>query len=205
MTDAATRILLVEEAGRAKALSAVLEEAGYSVTLAPTAVAALREVLGGGFALLVSNTTIQRQHDGLKLIQAVQEKVQNPPPILVQSSSQDPAVIKQVVKAGVADYVLYQGDAMELLPRVEKAIAAASLGERLIAEATQFLGPAARVLIEKGATTHLRITGLSSLQHSDLPGLFAWIREKVTPILKDRATALMARLESSFPTKGSGA
>lgn len=202
------RILLVEsDDGRSKRLQEALRDnAGYEVVVTPTAVGCLRELQASSFDLLVTNTTLQRERDSVKLIDIllVQGKVTNCPPVLVQSSDQDPALIKRFVQAGVIDYVLLPDSVDGLLPRIDKALAANSIGERLVGEAAVVLGPAARVLIEKGASTHLQLGGLQALRQEHLADLFTWIRTTVAPILKDKAAILMARLERAFSTPSRG-
>lgn len=213
MTDTADiRVLLVEgDANRASTLASTLRDpssdgafGGCEVVHADSVVAALRQLQGGFFDLLMTNTSVQRTNDALKLVDVllVERKVSRTIPVIVFSEQQDPAVIKHLAQAGISEYILLTGDAGAILPRVSKVLAGTNIGERLVGEATIYLGPAARVLVDKGTRVHLKMSGLEALRREHLPGLFAWIRTTVTPILRNKAAALMTRLENAFPTKG---
>ncbi len=200
------RVLLVEgDAARASSLlGALRDSAGYDVVHTDSIVAALRELQGAFFDVMMTNTSVQRPNDALKLVDVilVEKKISRTIPVVVFSEQQDPAVIKHLAQAGISDYILLTDDAGAILPRISKVLTTKNIGERLVGEATMFLGPAARVLIDKGTKSHLKMTGLEALRREHLPGLFTWIRTTVTPILQNKAAALMTRLENAFRSKG---
>ena len=129
-------------------------------------------------ARLITNTSVQRPNDALKLVDVllVERKISRNIPVIVFSEQQDPAVIKHLAQAGISDYILLTDDAKAILPRVDKVLASSNIGERLVGEATTYLGPAARVLVEKGTKVHLKMPGLEALRREHFPDLFAWIR-----------------------------
>lgn len=202
---AGSRILLVDaDMGRAKALTHALITNGHTVSHAPTVVGGMRELQSASFDLLVTGTTLQRQHDGVKLVNLllVEKKLKVAPTVIVLSDARDPAVIKTCIQAGVADYVLWSGDATAVVPRIDKALATGStLGERLVSAAATVLGPAARVVIEKGTRSHLKMSGLEALRSEHLPELFRWLQVTVAPVLKDRLAGFIESLESAFRVK----
>jgi DNA-binding NarL/FixJ family response regulator len=206
MTDASEiRVLLAAgESDRASRLEDALRDvAGYEVIRVTAVVLALRELQGDFFDVLITNTSVQRPNDALKLIDVllVERKFSRDIPVIVLSEQQDPGVIKHLAQAGISDYILLTDDAGAILPRVEKVLAGTNIGERLVGEATTYLGPAARVLVNKGSKAHLKMPGLEALRREHLPDLFTWIRSTVTPILKGKAAALMTRLENAFPAR----
>ena len=181
-----------------------LSSAGHVVQHAPTVVGGLRQLHSSHTDLLITNTSVQRQHDGIKIIDLIllEKKLKVAPMVMVLTQDQDPALIKHCVQAGVADYVLWSGDAAAVLPRVEKALSGVgALGEQLVSEVATYLGPAARIVIEKGSKVHLKIPSLEALRSEHLPELFRWLRAMVTPVLKDRVSGFLERLETRFRIK----
>jgi DNA-binding NarL/FixJ family response regulator len=206
MTDASeVRVLLAagESDHGSRLEDALRNVAGYEALRVTAVVLALRELQGDFFDALITNTSVQRPNDALKLIDVllVKRKFNRNIAVIVLSEQQDPAVIKLLARAGISDYILLTDDAGAILPRIEKVLAGTNIGERLVDEATTYLGPAARVLVDKGSKAHLKIPGLEALRREHLPDLFTWIHFTVTPILKDKAAALMARLENTFPAR----
>lgn len=171
-------VLLIDaDAGRLAAMRKLLMEHGdCAVSTVTTAVAGIREIVASRFDLAIVNTTLQRERDGVKLVQLllVEQKVSRCPPILVLSGEQDPAIIKACAQAGVADFVAEPADWFDLLPRVQKVLERhGSLHERLVRIMATFVGPAARVFLQKGANQIGGGLDLKAVTPEHMPDLIA--------------------------------
>ena len=110
---------------RAKTLCFLLREmADCEAIHTPTVMGALREIKARSIDLVMTNTNLQKEKDGIKLVQFVLlRKIQAPPPLMMMVTPvKDRAVIQQCVRAGVVDYVVYPYDPVVLVERVRKAL-----------------------------------------------------------------------------------
>ena len=182
-------------------LSSMLEHEIVHVT---AELAVVRELAAGHFDLIVIGIQQARAKEGLRLIEIllVEKKVVTTAPIMVISNDQNPAFIQQCVKAGIADYMLYPEDPVEVLPRLEKVLAkSGGISEMFVRIATTFLGPAARVFIEKQAQKKLGLNSLKDLQREQLPEFLKHLAVTLQPILKEKVAQFIRRLEQVFHIK----
>lgn len=166
--------------------------------------AVVRELAAGHFDLIVIGIQESRAKEGLRLIEIllVEKKVVTTAPIMVISNDRNPIFIQQCVKAGIADYMLYPEDPVEVLPRLEKVLAkSGGVSEMFVRVATTFLGPAARVFIEKQAQKKLQIASLKDLQRDQLPEFLRHLAVTLQPILKEKVVLFIRRLEKIFGIK----
>jgi PAS domain S-box-containing protein len=102
---ARSTILLVEDdPGVARLEQRRLERAGYSVTTAATAEAALRKVAEGDVALIVLDQQLTSEMSGLELFRRVTAAGYNVPAILVTGMQED-GLLVEALRAGVRDFV----------------------------------------------------------------------------------------------------
>jgi len=126
MTQIQGQILIAESSSlHAKTLTFLLSEICENQPLhAPTVMGALQQIKSQPFDLIMTNTTLQRQHDGLKLVQLLllQQTFQHPL-VMIVTMEKEQSVVLKCVKAGVVDYIVYPYDPENLLQRVRKALA----------------------------------------------------------------------------------
>jgi len=176
----------------------------HQVVLVTSELAVVRELTASFFDLIVLGIHQARAKEGLRLIEIllVEKKVVTVAPIMVVSDVQDPAFIQQCVKAGIADYMLYPEDPVEVLPRLEKVLnKSGGISEMLVRVSTTFLGPASRVFIEQQAKKKLNLSSLKDLQRDQLPDLLRHLAITIRPILKEKVAVFIRRLEQVFGLK----
>lgn len=111
------RILYIDDdVALARLVARDLVRHGYvvtSATSAPTAMAILRE---SAFDLVVLDHYMPEQ-DGLATLAQIHAEIENPPPIVYLTGSQESRVAVAALKAGAADYVIksVEGDFLDLL------------------------------------------------------------------------------------------
>lgn len=198
-------VLVVDgDAQRAEALCRLLREnSGYEPVHVPAVVGALREVTSRVFDLIVTDTTVQRGGDGLKLVRLIllEGAVAKAPPVLVVTAETDPTVVQQCMRAGVVDYVLYPCDPAVLAQRIRQAAEQLqSLSDRLVRVATPYLGPAARVFFQQVVRTRFPGVAFDRLGPDHLPDLFRCVRAIGLKVVGTRAEELVRQLEATFPT-----
>ena len=119
------KILLIEEnATRAEGIALVLEKLGhYRLTHTPTIEGAMQQLKAGPFDLIMTNITIEKPLDGVKLAQLIlmrRGKSQRPPVVII-TQERDRDVVRQCVQAGVVDYIV-SFDPPYLIQRVRKIL-----------------------------------------------------------------------------------
>ncbi len=190
------------DAARGQALVSKLRSKGaYEAVLAATVAAGLREVTSRRFALVITEITVQRPHDGLKMVelQTSGRTSAHSTPVMVATAVADPNVVRQCRVAGVADYVRYPCPPETVLERVRRAVGRAGrLSEQVVAIAAVRLGPAARVFLETLATTHLGAGTFRDLDRSQLAVLLGWVAATRLPIDPIRLERLVAEIERTF-------
>lgn len=199
----ANKILLLEKndtyaTGLNTVLSGML---GYEVTRVNTELALVRELSSGHFELIIVGIREARKKEGLRLIQIllVEKKVAVGAPIVVLSDTQDTGFIQSCVQAGIADYILYPNDPVEIAPRLKKALDnAGGVGDALVRVSTTFLGPASKVFIEKQAQQRLGLASLQHLTRDHLPDFIKYLAVAIKPILKEKVVQFVRRLEQVF-------
>ncbi len=199
-------ILIVENDERKSRLLLYLlkEKMGHEVVHVRAVVGALRELQARKFSLAIINITVQRDRDGLKLLQMllVEHKLNRVPPLVVATEDKEPAVIKQCAQAGIADYIVYPFTEETFAPRIAKIVGKPqSLGEKIVHIAAAFLGPATRMFLEKQTKSKMNNLELDEVKDDHLPELFRWIHISCRPILKERVAELLHRLEQAFNVK----
>ena len=180
---------------------------GHEVVHVRAVVGALRELQARKFSLAITNITVQRDRDGLKLLQMllVEHKLNRIPPLVVATEDKDPTVIKQCAQAGIADYIVYPFEDDVFMQRIEKSVdKPQSLSERIVHIAAAFLGPATRMFLEKQTKSKMNNLALDQVKDDHLPELFRWIHISCSPILKERVADLLSRLEQTFKVKRKG-
>lgn len=202
-------ILIVEnDEAKSRLLTYLLKEKmGYEVVHVRAVVGALRELQARKFSLAITNITVQRDRDGLKLLQMLllEHKLKQIPPLVVATEDKEPAVIKQCAQAGIADYIVYPFADDVFVQRIAKvADKPQSLGEKIVHIAAAFLGPATRMFLEKQTKSKMNNLELDEVKDDHLPELFRWIHVSCRPILKERVAELLHRLEQTFNVKRKG-
>lgn len=203
------RVLLVDgDAARAKAVGDLLKETGgYEPVHVPAVVGAIREITSRPYCLIVTDTTVQRGRDGLKLVRLVLREgvVAKVPPVVVVTAETDPSVVQLCLRAGVVDYILYPCDLQVLLQRVNRAAGQVqSLGERLVKVTTPYLGPAARVFVQQQLKAHLPGVPFDGLGPAHLPEVFRWLGQAGAKVVGTRAEELVRQLEATFGVSRAG-
>lgn len=74
----------------------------------------------------------------------------------------------------------------------------ATLAEKLVRVSTLYLGPAARVFLERQARLHLGRSDLDALTRDELPSLLYWISRAGRLIIRERADLLVRQLVSDL-------
>jgi len=120
------KILIVEgNPTRARGLCLIFRDlGGYDVVHAPTLEAAIHEVKSGPLDLILSNITVTRPLDGVKLVQLilVRQASKHRTPVMIVTPEKDRGAVKECVRAGVVDYTVSY-DPVVLLQRVRRALA----------------------------------------------------------------------------------
>jgi CheY-like chemotaxis protein len=194
-------VLLVRGSGKgSQSLALALAEGGFTPVHATTVVGALRELHLRSYVLVVTDTTLQRDHDSLKLVDLLlgTQMVAGAAQVVVLTSERDPAVMRYCLKAGVVDYILEPAEAPLVLQRLLRALERPDLDNRLVRVATPLLGPATRVLVQRVIKAYLEAHGLSELRREHLPELLMRVSSAAQPVLRDGATVLMRLLLQSF-------
>lgn len=199
-------ILIVEnDEAKGRLLSYLLKDKmGHELVHVRAVVGAMRELQTRKFALVVTNITMQRERDGLKLVQTVlsERKLNQVPPMIVATEDKEPAVIKHCAQAGIADYIVYPFKDDAFVQRILKVVGKPqSLGEKIVHIAASYLGPATRMFLEKQTKSKMNNLALDEIKDDHLPELFRWIHIGCRPILKERVTELLSRLERAFNVK----
>ena len=123
---AGEKILLVEgNATRARGVCLILEKlGGYKLVHAPTVDEAIRDLKAGSFDLIITNITIVRLLDGVKLVQLVlmRRVDSHRAPVMILTSQKNVEVVRECVRAGVVDYMVSYAPE-ELLGRIRKVLA----------------------------------------------------------------------------------
>ncbi len=92
----------------ARSLSNLLKKAGYEVTIAASATAALERIEKEPFDLIISDVRMPEM-DGIQFISAARsackKRTLNPPPEILISGYADTDKYRQALKLGVADYL----------------------------------------------------------------------------------------------------
>lgn len=125
-TKATNRILIAErDEGRGEELVGLLAHSGYHPVHVTTMTEAVKRLKAEAFALVITNTAVQKERDGIKLAQMIMLRRMvsgPPPPIMIVSPLRDGAVIRESMRLGVIDYVVYPYDPQDLVDRVRKVL-----------------------------------------------------------------------------------
>lgn len=120
------RILVAErDEARAEALVGLLGGSGYDPVHVTTMKEVVKQLKLETFALVVTNTAVEKEKDGIKLAQMIMLRRMvsgPPPPIMIVSPLRDAAVIRESMRVGVIDYVVYPYDPQNLVDRVRKVL-----------------------------------------------------------------------------------
>ena len=123
---AQAKVLIVESSDvRGLALSMILGQIGdYSTVLSSTVTDAVNQIKQGSFDLVMTNTEIKDPLDGIKLAQIVllREVAARPPVIVMVTLEKNLDLVRKCRQLGVADYLVYPYDPVNLLERVKKAL-----------------------------------------------------------------------------------
>ena len=123
---AGEHILVVEgNPTRGQTLALILKDIGsYETSHAPTVLAAIQMIQATAFEMLMINTTVQKENDGLKLSKLLLlrlEKTKRPLTMTVTPQAEK-ALVQQAARVGVVDFVIYPYDPEALLQRVRTAL-----------------------------------------------------------------------------------
>lgn len=132
--DDRQKILVVERnRTRGRSLEFLLGElGGYQTAYVETMLDALKLIKVGAFDLIITNTGVDREKDGIKLAQMVllRRMVKNPPRIMIVTTEMSAELVKESKRVGVVDYIVYPYDPDHLLRRVRSVFAErADMGE----------------------------------------------------------------------------
>ncbi len=120
------KILIVESSDvRSRALSMILGQiGGYEISRSPTVLEALKQIKLHSFDLVLTNTVVQKDLDGIKLAQIVLLRglVPEPPLIMMATEQKDSGLVRKCRHIGVVDYLIYPYDPETLLQRVKEAL-----------------------------------------------------------------------------------
>lgn len=191
-------VLLIDgDKSRADAIARLLAEC--NLTLAPTAVAGLRELQAGRFDLAIINTTVQKPADGVKLAVLLVEKQVKRPPMVMLTRDPDVQHVKICGQAGVEDFVVEPKDLSELATRLMAVLERThALHVRLTQAVAAYVGPAAPIFLQKGLDVMADGVRLESVTPEHLPKLMEWIRAQAPALIRHKTAEMMKRLESEF-------
>lgn len=123
----AQKILIAEQDSvRGATLAMILNQlGGFETKLVTTIQAAISEVSRVEYDLLITDTTFQKQGDGINLAKILLLKMASKAPqILAISDEVDRSTVDRCQRVGVLDYIVHPYDPPDMLARVEKAISA---------------------------------------------------------------------------------
>lgn len=120
------RILVVDdEDPLRRALTRMLEEAGYEVSAAENGARALELLAEGSFAAVLTDISMPRM-DGLDLLRAVREHDLEVP-VLIMTGSPDVKSASEAVRHGACDYLTKPISRSQLLPTMRRAVGMGAL------------------------------------------------------------------------------
>jgi response regulator RpfG family c-di-GMP phosphodiesterase len=168
-------ILVVDhEATTRGSVSGLLEEQGYRVSIAKSALEALDLLRADSFALVLMNLALPEM-EGMVLLQRIRELNSNTEVIVIADQGQK-GEATEAMRMGASDYVLRPIDVNELLLRIRKCVEQQTLGqEKQRLSATVSLMELSRIL-----TANL-----------DLRSLFPQVIEQVTRSFNADSGSLM--------------
>lgn len=97
---------------------------GFEVVLVTTMKEAVKRLKMESFALVITNTAVDKEKDGIRLAQMIllRRMVAGPPPVMIVSPLRDGAVIRDGMRIGVVDYVVYPYKPQDLRNRVQRVL-----------------------------------------------------------------------------------
>lgn len=137
--NATARILIVDDVpANLLAMRAVLEPLGHELVLAPSGDAALKELLGGEFAVILLDVQMPNL-DGIETARLIRgrERTRHIPIIFVTALSREMAFIARGYEQGAVDYLLKPLDPLILRSKVKVFVDLYLRGEELRARAVQ--------------------------------------------------------------------
>ncbi|MBT4100594.1 MAG: HDOD domain-containing protein [Gemmatimonadetes bacterium] len=124
--DEGIRILIAERDPQQGAAMASLLGQGSSLTVehVTTMKEAVKRLKMTHFSLVITNTAVDKEKDGIRLVQMIllRRMVAAPPPVMIVSPLRDGAVIRNGMRLGVIDYIVYPYDPEDLKSRVQRVL-----------------------------------------------------------------------------------
>lgn len=84
----------------------------------------IRKLKSTTFSLVITNTAVDKEKDGIRLAQMIllRRMVAGPPPVMIVSPLRDGKIIRDGMRLGVVDYIIYPYKPEDLVRRVQRVL-----------------------------------------------------------------------------------
>lgn len=99
------------------------EIGGYEAVHVKTMKEGIKSIKTNAFNMVITNTAVEKLKDGIKLAQLVllRQMVSSPPLMMIVSPERDKDLVRQSLRVGIVDYIVYPYDPDNVLKRVRDA------------------------------------------------------------------------------------